>query len=262
MVEPLLLLAGGFFAGTLGGLLGIGGGIAVMPLLRFVLRLSPAHAAGTCILAVFFTTLGGSYRHYRLGRVHLRSLGIIVISGAVATFAGSFVFRYLATRERWLDLGLGLVFLLVSARMLTEGISRSDKTKDTGMGGNEVKGTPLQKMTIGSVAGILPGTLGIGTGSILVPAFTFLLGSSIKTAMASSLTCFCFNALISSAFKIVQGFVALDVVIPLCIGTFLGANLGAVLNKRFSSAAVRLIFGSVFLYVSLKFLLLFFGVRI
>jgi uncharacterized membrane protein YfcA len=68
--EILMLFGGGLLAGTLGGLLGIGGGIVLMPMLRFLVGLSPAHAAGTCILAVFFTTLGGSYRHYKQGNVN------------------------------------------------------------------------------------------------------------------------------------------------------------------------------------------------
>ncbi|MGD2154300.1 MAG: TSUP family transporter, partial [Gemmatimonadales bacterium] len=68
-----LLLSGGLLAGALGGLLGIGGGIVLMPLLRFVIGLEPAYAAGTCVVAVFFTTLGGSYRHYRLGHLNVRS---------------------------------------------------------------------------------------------------------------------------------------------------------------------------------------------
>ena len=80
-----MLFSGGLLAGALGGLLGIGGGIVLMPLLRFTVGLSPAYAAGTCVVAVFFTTLGGSYRHHRLGHLNLRSIVPIIISGAVAS---------------------------------------------------------------------------------------------------------------------------------------------------------------------------------
>ena len=49
----IILIISGFFAGALGGLLGIGGGIVIMPILRLFVGLPPALAAGTCIIAVF-----------------------------------------------------------------------------------------------------------------------------------------------------------------------------------------------------------------
>jgi uncharacterized membrane protein YfcA len=258
----VMLSFGGLFAGALGGLLGIGGGIVLMPLLRFVVGLSPAHAAGNCIVAVFFTTLGGSYRHHRLGHLNLRSIVPVIISGAVASGVFSLLFGYLARRGHWLDLGIGVVFFLISARMVAEGAPGLMKKKGDRQGENEIKGTLPQKLTIGAFAGILPGLLGIGTGSVLVPACTFILGAPVKVAMAASLACFCFDALISSAFKLAQGFMDPKVVLPICLGTLIGANLGAILNQRLSSSAVKLLFGLVFFYVSLKFVFLFFAVTI
>ncbi|MCK4342583.1 MAG: TSUP family transporter, partial [Phycisphaerae bacterium] len=68
MIEALEILVCGLAAGALGGLLGIGGGIVLIPFLRFYVGLSPVYAAGTCVLAVFCTTLSGSYRHHKLGQ--------------------------------------------------------------------------------------------------------------------------------------------------------------------------------------------------
>lgn len=263
MADPLLeLFVGGLLAGVLGGLLGIGGGIVLMPLLRFLVGLSPAHAAGTCILAVSFTTLGGSYRHYRLGHLNLRSILPIIITGAVATAVFSLVFMSLTTRERWLDLGMGLVFSLVSVRMVVEGIPGFAGRRPSESTCSEIGGTLGSKMGIGAAGGVLPGLLGIGTGGVLVPALAFLLGAPMKTAVASSLTCFCFNAFISSAFKLAQGFIELNVALPICLGTLVGANFGAMLNRRFPPGAIKILFGLVFSYVSLKFMLSFFGVKI
>ncbi|MBU0520192.1 sulfite exporter TauE/SafE family protein [bacterium] len=256
MSDILMLFMGGFLAGTLGGFLGIGGGIVLMPMLRFLVGLSPANAAGTCVLAVFFTTLGGSYRHYKLGNINLRSVTPIMISGAIATAIFSYGFLYLSTRERWLDLGMGLVFALISLRMIAEGIPGLIKKYENN-NSNEINGPLIHKISIGSIAGVLPGLLGIGTGVILVPAFIYILNAPIKLAMASSLTCFSVNALISSGFKYWQGFIDLNVAIPICLGTLLGANMGATLNKRTSSKVLKLVFGLVFSYVALKFFLSF-----
>ncbi|MFH1418182.1 MAG: sulfite exporter TauE/SafE family protein [Planctomycetota bacterium] len=263
MADVLGVLVIGLVAGTLGGLLGIGGGIVLIPFLRFCVGLSPAHAAGTCVVAVFCTTLSGSYRHHKLGHVDIRSILPVVIAGVIATTIFSFVFLWMAERGRWLDLGTGLVFCLISARMIIEGLFElrgggAVPQADT----NRMRGSLVHRLAIGTAGGVLPGLLGIGTGGIMVPAFTLVLKAPIKTAIGCSLTCFAANALISSAFKYSQGYVDLNVAGPACVGTLAGAYLGATLNRKFPSAGLKMMFGSVFAYVSLKFMLSFSGVRI
>ncbi|MEJ2722656.1 MAG: sulfite exporter TauE/SafE family protein, partial [bacterium] len=161
-------------------------------------------------------------------------------------------------REHWLDLGIGIVFLLVSTRMVAESVRRFPRRRPAETNDETIGGTLTQKVATGAIAGVLPGLLGIGTGVILVPAFNLLLHAPIKIAMACSLTCFSFNALISSAFKLAQGFVDLSVALPICFGTLIGANLGAILNKRFASDVVRLLFGLLFMYISMRFIVSFF----
>jgi uncharacterized membrane protein YfcA len=252
----LVLLAGGLLAGTLGGFLGIGGGIVLMPLLRLVLGLPPVEAAGTCILAVFFTTLGGSYRHYRRGNLHLPSLAPVILAGVLASALFSLLFQVVVRRPQWFDLGIGLVFLLVAARMVAEGLTGLAARQRGTATGTPVRGTAAQKVGIGAAAGMLPGLLGIGTGGILVPAFTFLLRTPVKIAMAASLACFCCNAFVSAGFKVGQGHVALGMALPACVGTFAGATVGATLNRRSRSRALILLFGLFFAWVAVRFLVL------
>jgi uncharacterized membrane protein YfcA len=259
MTDAVVVLAIGLLAGGLGGLLGIGGGIVLMPFLRFGVGLSPAHAAGTCVVAVFCTTLSGSFRHHRLGHVNIRSILPVIMTGVVATAVFSYAFLWMAERGRWLDLGTGLVFSLISARMIIEGLIElrggTARKADT----SQVPGSLLHKSAIGAAGGVLPGLLGIGTGGIMVPAFTLVLKAPIKTAIGCSLTCFCANALISSAFKCSQGFVDPSVAGPACMGALAGAYLGATLNRKSPSAILKVMFGGVFTYVSVRFILSFGG---
>ena len=96
----------------------------------------------------------------------------------------------------------------------------------------------------------------------MVPAFALILKAPIKTAIGCSLTCFAANALISSVFKCSQGFVDLAVAGPACVGTLVWAYIGATLNRKAPSAGLKIMFGAVFAYVSLKFILSFGGVGI
>lgn len=261
IIEVLIPLGGGIFAGILGGLLGIGGGIVLMPILRFFVGLSPAISAGTCIVAVFFTTLGGSFRHYKLGHVNIRSILPVIIAGGISTILFSLVFLYFTRRERWLDLGTGMVFFLISLRMIIEGCGNLLGKEAKESTGSEIRGSTGGKVTIGGIAGILTGLLGIGTGAILVPAFAFFLKAPIKIAIGSSLACFSVNAFFSSLLKFFQGFVYLPVALPICLGTLTGSTVGAVLNKHFPSSVLKIMFGLAFSYVSYQYILIFFQGR-
>jgi len=254
MIHPLWNLFGGFAGGALGGLLGIGGGILIMPLLRLVIGLEPAQAVGTCMVAVFFTTLGGSWKHFRMGHIHLRSLIPIVAAGSISTLICSILFIYISGKSLWLDIGMGLVFSLVAMRMLYESVTEFFKNTATRKINAGIQGSVMHKAIIGAAAGILPGILGIGTGTILVPAFVFALNAPIKVAIGSSLACFSLNAFVSSVFKLFQGFVQIEVLLPLCVGTLFGSQLGASLNGRFSSPLLKGAFGVFFGYVAFKYI--------
>jgi uncharacterized membrane protein YfcA len=128
-------------------------------------------------------------------------------------------------------------------------------------GTDRLRGSLTHKLAVGAAGGALPGLLGIGTGGIMVPAFAFIMKAPIKTAIGCSLTCFCLNALVSAAFKCSQGYVALAVAAPACIGTLVGAQLGAIINRKAPSAGLKITFGVVFVCVSLKFILTFLGAR-
>ncbi|UCG51464.1 MAG: sulfite exporter TauE/SafE family protein [Candidatus Latescibacterota bacterium] len=254
MSEILIMLGGGLAAGVLGGFLGLGGGIILMPLLRFGVGMTPAQAAGTCVLAVFFTTLGGSYRHFRLGNVRFRPAVPVIVAGALAAIAASLTFHHLAARGYWLDLGIGIVFSLIAIRMLSEGVFDLIRRPPRVEKHDGIHGPLATKLGIGAVAGALPGLLGIGTGGILVPAFTFLLKTPIKVAIGVSLACFCLNAMISSSFKLAQGYIDLQAALPVCLATLVGANIGALLNGRFSQSTIKLVFGIAFSCIALKFI--------
>ena len=253
----LILLFGGILAGALGGLLGIGGGILIMPILRFIVGLEPAHAAGTCIVAVFFTTLGGSLKHFKLGHIDFRSILPVMVSGLLSSLIFSLLFVYLTQKDIWLDVATGIVFSFVALRMLYEGIADYFNRKDEKYSRTGIQGSMLAKMSIGGVAGVLPGLLGIGTGAVLVPAFAFALNAPIKIAIGSSLACFSLNALISSTMKLSQGFVQIHLLIPLCLGTLVGSRFGATLNGLVSSPFLKVLFSIIFIYVACKYLVAF-----
>jgi len=252
-----ILLFGGILAGALGGLLGIGGGILIMPILRFIVGLEPAQAAGTCVVAVFFTTLGGSLKHFKLGHIDIRSIFPVIVPGLLSSLIFSLLFISLTQKDIWLDVATGIVFSLVALRMLYEGIADYFHMREETNSKSGIQGSMLAKMSIGGVAGVLPGLLGIGTGAVLVPAFAFALNAPIKIAIGSSLACFSLNAFVSSVMKLSQGFVQIQILIPLCLGTLIGSRFGATLNGLVTSPFLKVLFSMIFIFVACKYLMVF-----
>lgn len=253
-MQTLTLVATGFVAGLLGGMLGIGGGVAVMPVVRFGLGFSPGLAAGTTALAVACTTLAGGLRHYRYGHVPVRDIWPIMLSGAASAAVCSLVFPRLTRQAGWLEIGMGCVFGLVALRMLWESVyglpggAGADRRA-------EVRGSLPAKVSAGVLTGVLPGLFGIGTGSLLVPMLRLWFHAPVKAAMGASLVCFCVNAWISAGAKYAQGFVQLGVAVPVCVGCVVGAQAGAALNHRSPARLLLGIFSAVFVYSSARFIL-------
>lgn len=248
--------------GTIGGMFGLGGGILLMPVLRFGFCMPASLAVGTCIMGICCTTLTGSYYHHRLGHINIPSLMPVMFAGVLAAAVCSLLFGRIAGDTSLIDFCIGVVFLFVAIRMIRAGLRKRQGKPGFLLPYNKVEGPIWGKAVIGGLAGALPGLFGIGGGSILVPAFTIILNAPIKVAMGSSLACYTVNAFVSFGFKWYQGYVDFGLAIPICFGVVLGSGIGARLNKRTPSSSLKTLFGLMFLYVALKFILSSLGIKI
>jgi uncharacterized protein len=115
----IVLVLTGLVAGTAGGFVGIGGGIIIMPVLMYVLDLSPHQAIGTS-LAVMLPPIGimAAYNYYRAGDLNLQYAAIIACAFILGGYAGSKMSLALKGQEHYLKLLFGLVMLYVSGRMI------------------------------------------------------------------------------------------------------------------------------------------------
>ncbi len=251
VVIATLLLITGLIAGTLGGLLGIGGCVIMLPALAFVFKYPLPVAIGTTITAVILTASSGAIGHVRLKNVDYSTAKVVAVSGAVGAAVGSVIFFYISNQLWLLNFILGFAFLYVSIRMIYEGTVRRKMPEKPG---NKVPGSGAAKATIGFFIGIITGIVGLGGGYALVPSFIYLLSSPVKIAVGTSLASFISMAVVSGTFKLYQGIVDVIAAICLGVGTIIGAQIGARLTKVVPPWAIKAIFGFVFLYVSLKFI--------
>jgi len=126
----------------------------------------------------------------------------------------------------------------------------------------QIPGKPLSKTILGSVIGTLTGIIGLGGGYALVPSYIYFLKAPVKLAIGTSMAAFVWMALVGAFFKFFQGVVNIPVAITLGIGALIGAIYGAKLVAKFKPNVLKTLFGLLFLYVSLKYILIYFGVYI
>ena len=128
--------------------------------------------------------------------------------------------------------------------------------------GNEIPGNGWWMALFGFVVGIATGIAGLGGGYALVPGLIYLFSAPVYITMGTSLAVMVLLALVGGLIKVAQGFVSLMAGGILGGGTIIGAQVGASIIKRFKPHTLKFIFGIYFLYVSLKFIMSYCGVRI
>jgi len=114
----------------------------------------------------------------------------------------------------------------------------------------------LLYLILGLVAGILSGLIGIGGGTIIVPALVFLFGFSQHLAQGTTLALLVPPIGILAAWTYYrQGFVDLGIAAYICVGFFFGGMLGAKLATGLSNIVLERIFGVALLLIALKMIL-------
>lgn len=254
----VIYLITGLLAGVIGGLLGTGGCALMMPVIRFGFHFDPAIAVGTTLTAVVFTAASGAYKHWKMKNVDTGTAKVTGLSGVAGVVIGSIIFGYIKDYGKLIDLIIGIAFIIVSVRMLYEGLAKPQPSQPAA----EIPGTQGSKSVIGVAIGTLTGIIGLGGGYALVPSFIYFLKAPVKLAIGTSMAAFVWMALVGSFFKFYQNVVNIPVAATLGVGAAVGAVYGAKLVAKFNPNVLKFLFGLLFLYVSLKYILIYFGVYI
>lgn len=187
----------GVLGGLLAGLFGVGGGIVMVPLFVFLLRLDQRTAVTTSLLAIIPISVLGMAGYAVDGDVDWRA-GLLLGLGSI--LGGQMGVRLLHhVPVPLLQAGFA-VLLLYSAYRLIQPLS--------GLSGPDVGGQWWLLALVGVAAGLLAGLLGIGGGIILVPALVLLAGLDMDGARGTSLMVVLLTALTASVTTVRGGHTA------------------------------------------------------
>lgn len=250
----------GVVIGVCSGMLGIGGGLLIVPTLRLGYGLSAFVATATSLFAIIPISLAGAITHLR-ARTCLPKLGIILgIAGAITSSAGVYLG---SISPAWLIMLVAAIIIAYSAFTMLSKAVRMGKQKPAfseaaGSGEDETEPrascaaapaltpkTIALGVAIGLIAGFASGYVGVGGGFIMVPLLTAWLGIPMKNTSGTSLIAIIILAIPGVIQQAMLGHIDYLTGIMICVGAIPGAVLGARLVPRVPERTLRFIFSGL-----------------
>lgn len=275
MTDVVLLALVGFIGGIFGSMVGLGGGVFIVPVLTLFLDVPIHDAVAASLIAVVATSTSGSITYLRRGLVNLRLAVTIETALALGAITGGLVGAVLD--KGTLSAVFGAVMVTVSVYMTVrrkasppmqvDGAclgSLGDSYKDCESGhtvGYAVRRVPLG-LFVGLVAGNVSGLLGVGGGFLTVPTFRLGMGVPMRAAVATSSLMLGVTACAGALVYLARGAVDPVVTVPVVLGVTAGALLGSRLAARVKSSVLSVVLAFVLLALAIQMILAAVGVSI
>lgn len=255
-----LLFGGSFFAGLLGALTGLGGGVVLIPLLTLAFHVDMHYAIGASLISVIATSSGAAAAYVREGYSNVRIGMFLEVATTIGAVFGAFLAAYVGTR--WLAIVFGLVLIYSAWLSRNRGAMHadhapvenpsSDKLRlsgayPDGQGGHCAYKVDRIKwgwsMMFG--AGTLSGLLGIGSGAVKVLAMDKIMRIPFKVSTTTSNFMIGVTAAASAGIYLARGYVVPGLAFPVMLGVLVGSLVGARILVKAHVGVLRTIFAFV-----------------
>lgn len=266
----VLVFTASLAAGLIGSLVGLGGGVFVVPLLTLVFGLPLHEAIGASIISVIATSSGAAAAYVRDRITNLRVGMFLEVATTLGAITGAFLTVIAPTGLLFLIFGLVLV---VSAAPLimrigeelpqgvrndrwAEKLSLASSYHDEYLGRTvayQVARVPLG-VALMYVAGMISGLLGIGSGTFKVLAMDTAMRLPVKVSTTTSNFMIGVTAAASAGIFFARGDINPVIAAPVALGVLSGATLGARLLSRLSNRSIRKLFVPILLFIALSML--------
>ncbi|MCS7190227.1 MAG: sulfite exporter TauE/SafE family protein [Fimbriimonadales bacterium] len=241
-------------AGAFGVMLGLGGGIILVPALTLLMGVPIKQAVAASLVAVAATSCAGVPAYLQAGLVDWRLCVRLLIPTLLGAIAGGLLIGYIPEAAvRWLFIGL---VLYVMAQMLWS-MRHPAPPQEARPDCRTAWSARERGIAIGlsGLAGAISALLGVGGGLIQVPLIHTILKAPLRCAIGSSTFLIGATASASALLYLVQGKLQPDIVVPATLGILIGARAGVKLAQRVPTLTLRLIFVGVMLYTVIRFAL-------
>lgn len=275
----LLLLSISIVAGTFGALLGLGGGVVIVPVLTLGFGVNIRYAIGASIVSVIATSSGAAATYVKDHLTNIRVAMLLEVATTIGALCGAILSTHV--QEQQLFFVFSAILFYSAWAMLrkrhqeeTAPVPNSDywaqrlklnaSYPDHALG-KEVSYTVTQVPLGFSLmfgAGIISGLLGIGSGALKVPAMDSAMKLPIKVSSATSNFMIGVTAAASAGAYYMRGDILPLVAAPVAIGVLLGSLIGTRLMMKWHSKRIRTLFIGVLIIIALQMGLRAFGIQV
>ena len=285
----LALLGAACMAGFFGALLGVGGGVFIVPVMVLMFHLPMKVAVAASIVSVIATSNAGGSSYVDQRITNLKLAMFLEIATTIGALTGSVLAIYL---QQWVMLIIFAVMLfymsymafttrnLDDQRIAAGGFANAKQdrwSRYLGLRGSYhdvaanreveyvVNGAPVGA-TFSYLAGMASGLLGVGGGVLKVSAMNGYMNVPMKVAVGTSKLMIGVTAAVSSILFFLAGLIHFSVVAPVALGTTIGATIGTTVMNRLHSSKLKWIFTALMAYLAYgmlaKGLALHFGIHL
>ena len=257
----LCLLVGSLLAGAVGALVGMGGGIILVPMLILLFHVNAHYAVGASLISVIATSSGGTAAYIRQGYTNVRIGMLLVVAASAGGVLGALASGHLAPVTITGVFGVVLLFcgaLSWRRREESESTAPSDPlAQRLRLEGSfpAIGGWRPYKVyhVVGGfflmiLAGALSGLLGIGAGAVNVLSMDQIMHLPYKVSSTTSNFMIGITAAASAGVYFRNGFIDPGLTMPVMLGVFLGAVIGAKYLTVAKTRVLRMFF-SVLVFI-------------
>jgi uncharacterized membrane protein YfcA len=257
-------------AGVLGSLVGLGGGIVVVPVLTLLYHVDIRLAIGASIVSVIATSSGAAAVYVRDRMTNLRAGMFLEIATTIGAVSGAFLTSALPARALFIVFAVVLgysAFATFRKRHTAALLTTSDDRLANyfnlhGSYYDQVEGRTLDYKVTGTklglalmyVAGLVSALLGVGSGALKVPAMDLAMHLPMKVSTATSNFMIGVTAAASAGVYFARGQIDPIIAAPVAAGVLAGSMIGSRVLGRVTSGAIRLLFVVVLVVICIEML--------
>lgn len=260
-----LLFGTSIFAGLLGALTGLGGGVVIVPALVLLFKVDIRYAIGASLVSVIATSSGAAVAYVREGLSNIR-IGMFL---EVATTAGALLGAYLTAKlsSHWIAIVFGVVLVYSAYASLTKEPEALSASKPNALAtklklNGSYAGPILQErysaqnvpLGFGIMfgAGTLSGLLGIGSGAVKVLAMDHAMKLPFKVSTTTSNFMIGVTAAASAGIYLFRGYIDPGIAMPVMLGVLVGSLVGARILVRSRVTSLKVLFSVVIVALGIE----------
>ncbi|NHN34595.1 sulfite exporter TauE/SafE family protein [Paenibacillus agricola] len=260
----LFFTAVGLLAATLGSLVGLGGGIIIVPALIYLgpyfigKEVSVATAVGTSLAVLIFTAFSSTWSFHKQRKVDFRSGWLYFLTCGPGAMLGSFLTQFVDATT--FQLAFGIFMLIMALLLIFKGYLKPvnvrwaiQRTYTDDHGAVHTYGYgALPALAIGLVVGIISGLFGVGGGSLFVPAMMLLFRYPPHVATATSMFVIFLSSIMGTVTHVALGEVDVWMVLGLAPSALVGGWIGARIASSLSSGKLLWVLRITFFLVAVR----------